>query len=157
MNFFHLVKPAILFLFLSYTSKSYSQDSLIAERYTKTLADIQEAFNTNLNINFKKVNFLIENTYFNNQLDYGKYDDKIRLLAKMTLAWMAENPLKDYRYKDSADFQKKFAIYTLLKDSIKIVDGSANIYIHLPYTYDFNDLSGSKEWSNMFVSKLLAT
>lgn len=144
-------------LFFYCSTIAQAQTSAIAEKYTKAFDDIKEAFDSGLDINFKKVNFLTENTYFDNTLSYLKYDAQIKAIANMTRLWMAANPLKEYRYKDSLDFHKNFAIYTVLKDSVKILDKDGQEYVHLPYTYDFNDMFGHGQWSNMFVSKLLAT
>lgn len=150
-------KSALLFLLFCSPAMGFAQDSLITERFQKAYADIKEAFEEGVDINFKKVNFLVENTYFENALDYEKFNNKILTLAGMATAWMASNPLKDYHYKDSNDFHKNFAIYAVLKDSVMFVDGVGNQYVHLPFTYDFNDMFGNGEWSNMFVSKLLVS
>jgi hypothetical protein len=154
---FILYKALALALLICYSTFANAQTPAVTERYVKALDDIREAFDDSIDINFKKVNFLTENTYFNNSLDYLKYNETIHALANMARMWMAANPLKDYRYKDSLDFHKNFAIYTVLKDSVKMIDEKGAEYVHLPYTYDFNDMFGHTEWSNMFVSKLLAT
>jgi hypothetical protein len=135
----------------------FAQDSLITERYQNAFADIKEAFEEKMDINFKKVNFLVENTYLENGLDYEKFNSSVQMLTKIARAWMISNPIKDYPFRDSNDFHKNFAIYTILKDSVKFIDGSGDEYVHLPFTYDFNDMFGNKEWSNMFISKLLVS
>jgi hypothetical protein len=49
------------------------------------------------------------------------------------------------------------ALYKLLKDTVKIEMPDGKFYGTKPYTYDFTDFFGRKDWSNMFVTKLLTT
>jgi hypothetical protein len=52
---------------------------------------------------------------------------------------------------------KHAALFKIITDSVSIYLDSIHTLIHLPYTYDFEDVWGNADWSKMFVSKLLAT
>lgn len=51
------------------------------------------------------------------------------------------------------DLAKHFAIQTYFQDTIRI----NNQILSYPFEYDFDDIFGRKDWTNMFVSKLLDT
>ncbi len=73
-------------------------------------------------------------------------------------AWIRANPVRHYPFADSLDFEKNYAIYTLMKDSISIRENSGTEYYStIPMVYDFNDFAGAADWTKMFVSKLLYT
>lgn len=136
---------------------SYAQVDSTFENYNKAYFDIKETLDSNLDFSFKLVSFLTEDVFFDNHLDYLKYNGSINQLKLMAIAWMKANPLNGYHYADSVNFLKNLAIYKVLKDTIRFVNNDSSQYAHLPYTYDFNDFFGQADWSNMFVTKLLAT
>jgi hypothetical protein len=84
---------------------------------------------------------------FNHFIDYSKL---------IIQAWSIFNPIKNYKQSDSANFQHNFAIYHFLRDTTKL-DYQNTEYLHLPYTYDFEDFFGRIDWSTMFVTKLIMT
>jgi hypothetical protein len=106
---------------------------------------------------FKKSVFIVENTFFENKLDYKEFSNYINDLVSLCKAWQAANPLINYKFKDSVDFLNNFSIYTILKDTISVIGDNEKKFYHLPYTYDFDDFFGHKKWTTMFVSKLLIT
>jgi len=107
---------------------------------------------------FKQAVFISENAYLNGKLDHAEYDQHIKQLADLARGWMEANPLKSYKQPDSIDLLKNHALYRILKDTIHIqmVSQGRNI-AHLPYTYDFEDFFAKKDWTKMFVTKLMAT
>ncbi|MCG9880792.1 MAG: hypothetical protein MH472_09365 [Bacteroidia bacterium] len=121
--------------------------------YNNAYNEIEEMLNGYRPLSFKRAVFLTENAYFQDKLDYEKFESDINLLVFICKKWMTYNKLNDYHQKDSIAILKNFAIYSLMKDTIKFQYGSP----HYPYTYDFNDFFGQKDWSKMFVSKLLTT
>lgn len=106
---------------------------------------------------FKKAVFITENAFTGDQMEFEKFDAHIRDLALIASLWMTANPLKNYPYKDSIDFHRNLAIFKLMKDTLQFMDKGGKIYKLMPYTYDFTDFFGRKDWGYMFVSKLLAT
>src|SRR5579859_105906 len=153
MKYFFL--PALLISCL--LNYAFSQDKSIRNNYEKAYADIKEVLDKDIDVTFEQVCFVTEDVFFNHQLEFRKFDDEINRLKIMALEWMKANPLHSYPFSDSVNFQKNYAIYKVLKDTIRFIANDTAIYAHLPFNYDFNDFSGNVDWSNMFVTKLLAT
>jgi hypothetical protein len=108
--------------------------------------------------NFKKAVLTVEDAYLGNSLDYSAFCTKIEQMVVLMKAWIVSNPLKEYRYEDSIDFTKNFAIFTIMKDSIKVLDQkNGQEYSTIPLVYDFQDYDGARDWTKMFVTKLLYT
>lgn len=105
---------------------------------------------------FKDAVFTVENAYFSNQLNKEKFEKRILFLTQLTKQFIASRELI-YDLPDKEEVKKCAALFSVITDTIPIqVDSSKIIYLS-PYSYDFNDIFGDKEWSNMFVSKLLDT
>jgi hypothetical protein len=104
---------------------------------------------------FKNAVFVTENAYLKNSLDYKRYNEHITKLATLISYSMAFAPLHGYSYPDSESVRKNYAIFNFFKDTLKVLATDSSIFMHLPYTYDFNDFSGSKDWRDVFVTKLL--
>lgn len=105
-------------------------------------------------LSFKKAVFIAENVYFNNELDYEKFNAQITKKINIARLWMKSNVLVDYSYSDSNEFKANAAIFNIMTDTFFL---SNTIPISYPYRYDFNDFFGREEWAHMFVSKLLVT
>jgi len=130
----------------------------ITKEYQKAYQELQALLEKPLPQAFKKAVFITENTFANNTLDYKAYDDKISILCMFVISWAQANPVKNYRFSDSINFQKNYAIYRLMKDSLPIaVPNSKDKYTTRPFLYNFMDYDGSKDWSNTFVTKMLYT
>jgi hypothetical protein len=148
-------KPIVLaFLLMVCSSLSAQENKATRERYLACLDSIKIILERNLE--FKRAVFMTENCYITG-MNYGEFDRRIKQLASIAKAWEYANPISNYQYSDSTNFWQNFSIFRLLKDTIRIVLGDHKEYHLFPYTYEFNDFSGNTEWSNMFVTKLLAT
>ena len=107
-------------------------------------------------LSVKEAVYLVENTYLEGRIPHYKYDQYIGELVGLAKSWEKFNGLKDYHSDDSVQVLNNYAIYRVLKDTIKIIGLDNKGYLHLPYTYDFEDYDGVQNWSDMFVTKLLA-
>lgn len=103
-------------------------------------------------VSFKRAVYLTENAFYSDSLDYLKYDQAIQELAGICRAWMMTNSLSDYPVTDSLSIQKNGAIFTLMKDTIFLMD---NTPLHKPFRYNFSDFLAQNDWSNQFVNTLL--
>lgn len=135
---------------------SYAQSDSLSYRYHSGYDTLSKLLKDSTPYSFKKAVFITENIYLQNQMLYTNFDNHIQQLVTVIKAWLSVNRIQNYRYSDSTNIQKNFSIYKLLKDTVKLIDG-AKTYFLLPYTYDFSDITGQKDWSNMFVAKLLST
>lgn len=114
----------------------------------------QKAFDqlTELNekdFSVKKATFIIENAYFEEQQNYAEFEQ----LIKQTGDFLREK-MTELGYDQNRNLAKNFMLFKFFSDTLEIK--SKNLK-HLPFKYDFVDYLGEKDWSKMFVSKLLAT
>lgn len=105
-------------------------------------------------LNFKKTVFTTENAYLDGQLDLLKINNEIENLKNLINAVITSNIIT-YSGIDKEDVTKQAAIFKVLTDTILVIVDSVNIFFHTPYLYDFEDTWGQKDWTSMFVSKLL--
>lgn len=95
-------------------------------------------------IDFKKAVFLSENAYFNGQLNYKSFCDSISFIAQKLKALIQKRGFTKYKTAGN------WAVFAYLMDSLPI-----NSF--RPYSYDFDDFMGEKDYSKMFVTKLMMT
>lgn len=105
---------------------------------------------------FKNAVFEVENAYLEGSLDSVVFNDQIGQLKLLAEKLIKSRALK-YEGNDKNEVEKFAALFSVLKDSIDLVDSQGNNYQYTPYSYDFNDIWGHGDWKNMFVSKLMAT
>lgn len=151
---------ALLIIFIQLSVSLYSQviDKTKCAYFYQTAFDkLSSGIQTPGSLNFKDAVFATENAFWQEQIQYEHYESKIANFVELIKLWKASNKLRDYRYKDSGDFINNYSIFTLLKDTITIIANDVRTYAHFPMTYDFQDFSGHVDWSNMFVTKLMAT
>lgn len=106
----------------------------------------------NLNIedySIKDVNFQIENAYFEDKQDKAEFDKIIKQSGEFIIAKM-----KELNYDTNSNSAKNFMLFQFFSETLQI---KSNGIKHFPLKYDFEDFWGRKDWSKMFVTKLLKT
>lgn len=106
-------------------------------------------------LDFKEAVFTVENAYFGDSLNRQAFEFDIQALALLAERFIASRELQ-YQFGDKQEVEKYAALFNVMTDTLPIQIGDTIIH-HIPFRYDFNDIWGHGEWSNMFVSKLLAT
>jgi len=124
--------------------------------YQQTYSKIDNMLVKKTPLNFKEAVLATENAYFDGVLNYKQINYEIENLTKLT-SKVTETKIIDYVDLDQNIIVKQAALFKMLTDSIPIILDSTHVFMHLPFTYDFDDMWGEKDWSKMFVSKLLAT
>lgn len=128
--------------------------------YQQAFDEIKAMLEGKTEPSFKRAVFVTENAYFDNSLSYKQFNEQIDFLAYLSKRVMANNTL-EYDERDKEEVVKKFAAYRVLKDTITFIyketADSTYAFQTIPYTYDFDDFWGEKDWSKMFVTKLLKT
>lgn len=99
------------------------------------------------NYSVKDVNFDIENAYFNDTADKAQFDQIIQHTGEFLIAKMNE-----LKYDPNSNSAKNYMLFQFFSEELKL--GKQK---HLPFKYDFEDYMGIKDYSKMFVSKLLST
>lgn len=141
-------------LFVAWYTSNAQEPEKLKERYNHCFDSLRIVLQNNGS--FKQAVFLTENCFIT-ELSYDAFDRHISTITSVVRAWMQANPVTGYRYNDSINLHSNFGIYTCLKDTIVFINEGEKKYLHLPYSYDFHDFFGRTDWSNMFVTKLLAT
>lgn len=126
------------------------------ENYNNAYEKLNNMLNDSIELSFKKAVFTVENAYFSNKIDEKIFDKNIKLLTGLSNNLITSRDLI-YDLEDKEQVEKYASLFTVMKDTIPIQLDSTNIVFLPPYSYDFNDIWGNNEWSNMFVIKLLDT
>ncbi|GHM98872.1 hypothetical protein WSM22_03620 [Cytophagales bacterium WSM2-2] len=147
----------ILFLLLTCLAlPSISQDT--KAKYQKAFDELHKMINGDTVMSFKRAVFVTENAYFDNKLNYyNDYLKPIEALVRMTKVVAARDGL-NYPQKDRNEVLLSASIYRMMKDSLVFENPNNNSrFLKTPYTYDINDFWGEKDWTKMFVTKLMYT
>lgn len=95
-------------------------------------------------VNFKRAVFLTEDAYSAGRLNYQSYCQSINGIAVLLQEMIRTKGISRFHTAGN------WATFSFMTDS-----NAANHF--KPFTYDFNDFTGAKDWTNMFVTKLLKT
>lgn len=146
----------IFFASLIFCSNAQCQVHIL-ERYAFALEQLESELKSPSDRGFKKSVFIVEKAFLGDSIKQNEFDSEIAILTYLSNNYLRANPQADYRFNDSLNFKKNFALYKLLSDSILIEFPDGRKGHTRPYTYDFSDFFGREDWSNMFVSKLFRT
>jgi len=154
----HTILKVSIIIFVSSFCANYSfaQGDSLHLKYIKAFDKINSLTQTNKKTSFKDAVYCVENTYWDGAIDKVKFDDIIHKAVVLCKAWEKSNPVTDYKENDLSNFSINRAIFKQLKDTVKIATDNGTISL-LPYEYDFDDFEGKKDWSKMFVTKLMNT
>lgn len=129
---------------------------LWSQSYSQTFDIFEKTLNDNLPISFKKAVFLVENTFNNGNINESDINTDIAFILNLTKIGQSALVLNRYNGKDSFLIKKYASIFKIFTDST-IVVSNGDSALFTPFSYNFDDMFGEKDWSNMFVTKLLAT
>lgn len=123
--------------------------------YTDAYQTIDNMLNDKEPYSFKIAVFSVENAYYQGKLDTDELNRKIRFLANFCNQLVANRKL-NYTERDQEKVSKYAAVYTVMCQTTPVIIKNDTVK-YKPFTYDFEDVFGHKELSNLFVSKLLDT
>ena len=139
-----------LFVLLFFCTFGKGQPDLFYEQGFAYLNDMLE---DNTSMSFKEAVYTVENAYLNGNMNREYFMGRIEGLRQLSERVIAENRL-DYNFKDKGQVMKYAAIFTVMTGEIPILIGEDTLY-HTPFGYDFEDIFGTKDWTQTFVSKLI--
>lgn len=148
-------KKAIIFLFIIFiflwSNKLFSQK--ILEKYEMTFVDISKILETNGL--FEDAVFRTENVnpLTNSLLQFDKSEVDFYFNSAIFCKSNLTNSLKN---KIDSNQLKNKALFHVIKDTL-LVKSNSLVYTIPPFTYNFSDPFGIDDWTNTFVTKLLAT
>lgn len=99
------------------------------------------------NYPISEANFIVENAYYEGKQNFNQLKSGIQKTSKQLLQKM-----KDRKQDTESNTDKNLMIFEFLSKGMKL--GGVQ---HKAIKYDFEDYMGAKDWSKMFVSKLLKT
>lgn len=146
-----LKKRVFVVIFIAFQGVLYSQGIT----YDNAFIDIKKMLDEDVEMDFSSAVFKSENAFFDNQLSKGQYDAEIHGLKTM-FYMVLQNTELGYEAKDKNLITKYASLFRLLTEELPLVVKNDTLY-HLPFTYDFEDVFGAKDWTKMFLGKLLAT
>lgn len=144
---------AILLLNMLTIVCMYSQPA--TKLYSNSYSEIEYMLSGKDSVDFKKAVFLTENAYSENKLNKRDFNDIIWLYSSICRGIIASGNIQ-YPEKDTEKATAQCAVFTFMTDSIP-VNTNSGVVTHKPFTYNFDDFAGQKDWSNMFVSTLMQT
>jgi hypothetical protein len=124
------------------------------KRYNEAFSELKDMLADSTPLSFKRAVFVTEDAYLGNILDYTKFKGEIALLAKLSRK-ISEQDALIYNEFDKIRVSRYAAVFRLMKDSVKFAIDSTRSFVTKPYSYDFEDFLGEKNWQKMFVTKLL--
>lgn len=117
-----------------------------ASHFQKTFDQLNETdFN---DYSIKDLTFLVENTFYEDELDKAEFDKIIANIGDFLTTKMNE-----LGYDPNSNSAKNFMIFQFFSERLELKNGTE----HLPFKYDFDDYMGIQDYSKMFVTKLLKT
>ncbi|KXH84899.1 hypothetical protein [Chryseobacterium kwangjuense] len=104
---------------------------------------------------FKTAVLSVEEAYYQGKLDTAEVSRKIEFMANFAKK-IIENRDLTYEEKDKATVSKYAAIFSVICQETPIIMNNDTLQ-YKAFSYDFNDVFGHKDLSNLFVSKLVNT
>ena len=142
----------LLFLFINFSFLIFSQENRFYSDAYQTL--------DNMLLNKKKYSFRtavwnLENAYEQGKIDTLELNRKVKLLSHFCNIIIKNREL-NYQEKDKDKVSKYASIFTTMCTETPVIIGNDTLQ-YKPFQYDFEDVFGHQELSNLFVSKLLNT
>lgn len=146
----------IVFIHLLYYSFTSVQAQSSEIYYQKVFADINSMLSeNNMPLDFTKVVYLTENAWLDDGLNQETFDYFIKLYASVCKSTIESGDII-YTEKDKDVAMAQCAVFTFMTDSLPIIINNKITFIS-PFSYNYEDFAGQKDWSNMFVSTLMQT
>lgn len=133
-----------------------SQSSLSDSIFEQTYEYIDCMLKGDMPLSFKNAVMKTEVAFNEEDFNIEKVNQKYRMLVQLAKE-LSRTDLITYTAKDQDIVIKHAAIFKALTDTVLIPIDSMLVYEHFPYTYDFDDPLGQRDWTQMFVCKLLET
>jgi hypothetical protein len=132
----------LIALFSHYQTSGQQKDS--KNYYVKAFSELQQMLKGNKKIDFKRAVFITENSFENGRLSYEPFCNEISATGKKLKELIRQKGFTGYKTAGN------WAVFSYMTDTLAVNN-------YNPCTYDFNDFMGEKDWTKMFVTKLMRT
>ncbi|MFT3993621.1 MAG: hypothetical protein QM660_04890 [Dysgonomonas sp.] len=139
--------------FCSFSTKSTNESN--KDFYDIAYRDISDMLSGKKALNFQNAVFISENAYHADSLNIIPFNDLVKFYSMVSKDIMISGNIK-YTEKDIDIAMTQCAVFLFLTDSIPIIINN-ELLVSSPFSYNHEDFAGQKDWSNMFVSKLMET
>lgn len=147
----------LLLLFTSLALQGLGQQADTKANYELAFDELHQMLQGNAPLSFKRAVFVSENAYLDNQLSYENFSKAINGLVNLSKAVASEDGL-NYDLKDRQQVLLAASIFRVMKEPLVFLYPDTNQNFRKnPYTYDMEDFWGERDWTKMFVGKLLNT
>ncbi|WP_312900743.1 hypothetical protein [Chryseobacterium taichungense] len=123
--------------------------------YEEAYQNIDNMLNDKQEYSFKNAVFGVENAYYQGKLDIPHLEREISFLKAFSGSILKSREL-NYSESDKDNVSKYAAIFSIMCQSLPVMVKDTVVQ-YKPFNYDFEDVFGHKDISNLFVSKLLLT
>ena len=124
-----------------------------AEYFRKASVKLNQMLSGAVPINLKQAIFEIENAYLEGKLNYQKFNKGIQDLIEIAKLKAVQD---GYNWKNPQI--RNIMLFRVMADTLKVKTPTQESYVtSYPMRYDFDDYMGKKDWTKMFISKLLAS
>lgn len=131
------MKKIILIIFIGFNFSCFGQ-----EHYEKAYSELKSMPEEKTELDFKKALFTVENAWFDNKLNYTDFEKEISEIATICKKMVERKKLTDFKTANN------WAIFMYLTQQIPENDS-------IPYSYDFEDFLGNKNFNSTFVTRLI--
>lgn len=114
------------------------------ELYRKAFDEQHQMLKEEIPIDFKRAVFITENAYHHGKLNYESFTSEITQTGNQLKNLIRQRGLAGYKTAGN------WSVFTYMTDSLPINN-------YQPCTYDFEDFMGKKDWTKMFLTKLMET
>lgn len=122
--------------------------------YLNAYSEIESMLNSSF-YDFKKAIILTEKAYLENQFNEDLFHKLIQFYASIGNQIIVSGNI-EYTEQDKNIAMAQCAIFTFITDSIPIMINQKQV-MSIPFSYNYSDFAGQKDWSNMFVFTLMKT
>lgn len=141
----------VFFLFIPFSIYAFSDK----EHYKEGFEKINNMLHDDNILSFKKAVLITEKSYYGNDLSERDFNETIKIYTQICKG-IIESENIQYTEKDKENALAQSAIFSFMTDTIYVKFGNRTIS-NFPFTYNYSDYTGQKDWSNTFVSTLMET
>lgn len=139
-------------------SKAFSQNDLNLRNkkiiYDSTFNQLEKLVKENGS--FLGGVFLVENSYGKPLVSSEEFYLYIKVFKQLCKAYTKTLFSQKYNWRDSTNHLFNRSIFSIMKDTVSIQKDTSIVKL-FPFSYNFSDPFGIDDWTNTFVTKLLAT
>lgn len=133
---------------LEYREREYLRKTQL---YKDAYAQLIEMNNDSFSIT--KAVYVVENAFYENKFDFSTF-----LKSVQAKAAICRQIIQSEKLNSNDNLAKNYAIQKLFAGGAKLYDNRTKTFQPVkPFLYDFEDYRGEKDWTKMFVTKLLLT